>query len=329
MTDRFLIIRLSSLGDIVHAIPAFAALRRHRPEAHLTWVVSPKGRDILNLLDGLDEVIVVGDPGWKEKLRDHDRVTLDFQGLLKSAWMGRFSGARRRLGFGRKNLKEPLARLFYTEKSDEISEDDHVILKNLRLLRLLGIEETQVRFPLTIPESLSRSVESTLSGLGRKPGQRLLVFNIGAAWPTKRWFSERWIAVIRALDRSTVFPVLLWGHEDERRLAEDIGRAAGVALLPFLSIREIFGLLKEAALLVSGDTFALQAACALGLPVVAIFGPTSPRRNGPFTPRDKVAYHELPCSRCYQRSCPNPKCMNAVTATEVSGLIQEALCENQ
>jgi ADP-heptose:LPS heptosyltransferase len=323
--DDFLLIRLSSLGDIVHALPAFAALRRHRPEARISWVVSPKGREILDLVDGLDEIIVIGTPGWTAKLRRRDRVALDFQGLLKSAWIGRFSGARRRLGFNRSNLREPLARLLYTESLAPISENDHVILKNLRLLRLLRIEDTKVRFPLTIPLPLTETVGAKLAALGLKPDRRLAVFNVGAAWPTKRWLPERWGEAIRSLDRTRVNPVVLWGTPEERQTAEEIGRNADALLLPFLSVQEIFALLKSSALLVSGDTFALQAACAVGLPVVAIFGPTIPERNGPFSVRDKVAYHELPCSRCYRRACPNPKCLAAVTAEEVTALIRESL----
>jgi len=327
--NEYLIIRLSSLGDIVHAIPAFAALRRREPGARISWVVEPKGREILNLVDGLDEVILAGEPGWRKKLRNRDRVALDFQGLLKSAWIGRISGSRRRLGFGAGNLREPMARWFYTEQAAPLSEDDHVIFKNLKLLELLGYGEKLVRFPLTIPEDLVRSVENRLTGAGWKHGQRSVIFNVGAAWPTKRWFPERWIETLRRLDRDVIFPALLWGDEEERRIAEAVGRGADVPLLPFFSVGETFALLKSSALLVSGDTFALQAAGAVGLPAVAIFGPTNPRRNGPFSPKDRVVYHELPCGRCYRRACPNPKCLEAVTADEVLGAIQEALIHRE
>lgn len=323
--NEYLLIRLSSLGDIVHAIPAFAALRRREPGARISWVVEPKGREILNLVDDLDEVILIGEHGWREKLRNRDRVALDFQGLLKSAWIGRLSGSRRRLGFGAGNLREPAARWFYTEKSVPLSEDDHVIFKNLKLLELLGYEENLVRFPLTIPEDLVRSVESRLAEKGWKHGQRPVIFNVGAAWPTKRWFPERWTETLRRLDRAGIFPALLWGNEEERRIAEAVGRGADVPLLPFFSVGETFALLKSAGLLVSGDTFALQAAGAVGLPSVAVFGPTNPRRNGPFTPKDRIVYHELPCGRCYRRSCPNPKCLEAVTVDEVLRAIRDAL----
>ncbi|MHB8054113.1 MAG: glycosyltransferase family 9 protein [Candidatus Aminicenantales bacterium] len=322
---KFLIIRLSSLGDIVHAIPAFAALRRAEPDARISWVVSSKGREILELVDGLDEIIVTGEPGWRKSLRDRDRIALDFQGLLKSAGIGRLSGARRRLGFAAENLREPAARWFYTEMAEPMSEDGHVVLKNLKLLELLGLRDNLVRFPLSVPEGISIWVRSRLEEAGWSRDRPLVIFNIGAGWPTKRWFSDRWIETLRRLDRPDIFPVLLWGNEEERRIASDIGLAAATPVLPFFSVRETFALLNEAALLVSGDTFALQAGGAVGLPTVAIFGPTNPHRNGPFAAGDRVVYHELPCGRCYRRKCPNPKCLDAVTVEEVVRAVQEAL----
>jgi len=323
--DEFLIIRLSSLGDIVHTLPAFAALRRRFPEAKISWVASAAGRHVLEFVPGLDEVIVPAEEGWLDRLRSRERTALDFQGLIKSGLMAWRSKARRRLGFGPKNLREPLARFFYTERLPEIPEDDSVILKNLRLLRLFGIESEEFEFPLAVPEGLREGVRGKLSDLGRPSGAAPVVFNVGAAWPTKRWFPERWAEVISTLDRSRHFPVVLWGNDAERRLAQAAAGPSGAAVLPFLSIGEILALLKESALLVSGDTFALQAACALRVPVVAIFGPTSPRRNGPFSARDKTAFHEIACSRCYKRSCETLDCLKAVTAEEVAALVGEAL----
>lgn len=327
--NEFLIIRLSSLGDIVHAIPAFAALRLAEPKARISWIVSPKGKEILELVEGLDEIIVAGENGWGGRLRNPGRITLDFQGLLKSAAIGRLSRARRRLGFGAANLREPLARFFYTEKAAPMSEDQHVILKNLKLLALLGLEDNVVRFPLHIPEGIRIGVRARIEETGWMPGRPLAVFNVGAGWPTKRWFPERWIEALKRLDRAEAFPVLLWGNEEERHLASDIGRAAAVPVLPFFSVRDTFALLREAALLVSGDTFALQAAGALGLPAVAIFGPTNPRRNGPFSPRDQVVYHELPCGRCYRRECPHPKCLEAVTVDDVVRAVRRSLAAHE
>jgi lipopolysaccharide heptosyltransferase I len=326
MSD-FLIVRLSSLGDIVHAIPAYAALRRANPKSRIRWVVEKKGKDILDFVPGLDEIIVRGERGWRKRLRDGDQISLDFQGLLKSAFIARLSGAKRRLGFHASNLREPSAGRFYTDRLDPVGEAGHVIAKNLSLLRLLGIEavERRFEFPLLVPEDLQNSVCDKI-GPARCLGSReLVVFNVGAAWPSKRWDARNWITLLDMLEHDHIHPLLLWGTEEERTIAERIRKRTEVDLTPFLTIRETMALLRKATLLVSGDTFALQAACALDVPVVGLFGPTNPLRNGPFQARDKVVYHEIRCSRCYKHDCESLDCMKLITPDEVAENVRAAL----
>jgi lipopolysaccharide heptosyltransferase I len=327
--DRFLIIRLSSLGDIIHTLPAFAALRKAFPEAVIRWAVEAKGKEILDLVPGIDEVIVIDKAKVRRSARlakDRAQTALDFQGLVKSALLAYLSRSRRRLGFSRKNLREPLAGLFYTERASPIPEEEtHVIAKNLRLLELLGINETRFEFPLRIPGDAARSVLSKLAASGLQENQKIIVFNVGAAWATKRWAPEKWAETIGRTDLTATAPVLLWGNEAEKALATSISAKTGIAVAPFLSIKEVLALLRSAALLISGDTFALQAACALDVPVVALFGPTSPRRNGPFRKRDKSLIRQQDCSPCYKRDCSPLRCMQALSAEDVSAAIKEAL----
>jgi lipopolysaccharide heptosyltransferase I len=323
----FLIVRLSSLGDIVHAIPAFAALRRAHPQARIRWVVEKKGKEILDFVPGLDEVIVRGERGWRKRLRGRDQIALDFQGLLKSAFIARLSGAKRRLGFHAANLRERSAGMFYTDRLDPVSEAGHVIAKNLSLLRLIGVEavERRFEFPLLIPEELMNAVCDRI-GPARCLGSRgLAVFNVGAAWPSKRWDARNWIALLDILEHDHIHPILLWGTAEERFVAERIKERTDVALAPFLTVRETMALLRKATLVVSGDTFALQAACALGVPVVGLFGPTNPLRNGPFEERDKVVYHEIRCSRCYRHDCESLDCMKLITPEEVAEKVRAVL----
>lgn len=331
MSERFLIVRTSSLGDIVHALPALAALRRHRPDASIRWVVGDKGKAILDWAEGLDGIVVVGSPGWRRALREGDQTSLDFQGLLKSGLIGFLSGSKRRLGFHRDNLREPAARLFYTHRASQFPETEHVIRKNLNLLRLLGIEEGEIGFPLRVPEAAKAAARATLASLGWDGRSRIVLFNVGAAWPTKRWFAERWRETIVRVAAPGVFPVLLWGSPDEKALAEQTagsGPKPTAAVAPFLTIQESLALIASSALLVSGDTFALQAAAALDVPIVGLFGPTDPRRNGPFRARDKVVHPEIPCNRCYKRSCETIECLKAITVGEVAAKIEEALAEH-
>ncbi len=281
MKENFLIIRLSSLGDIIHTLPAFSALRRRFPAATITWAVEENGKEILDLVPGLDEIAVIDRKKWRRSandIRQKGRTALDFQGLIKSAFLAYLSRSRRRIGFHKKNLREPLASLLYTEKIDHIDESDvHVISKNLRLLRPLGVEEESYEFPLVLPGTLLSSVASKLAESGIPEGKRLIIYNLGAAWETKRWFPEKWAELIEKTRFDGSSPLLLWGNEEEKNMALEVHERTGALLSPFLTIKEALALIKKAALLVSGDTFALQAACALATPVVGLFGPTNPQ----------------------------------------------------
>ena len=324
--ESYLLIRLTSLGDIIHTLPAFAALRRHRPRARIAWIVGPGGRPILEMARGLDEIIVLGGDGWRRRLRSEERIALDFQGLLKSALVGRIARARRRIGFSRPNLREPLAGLFYSDRIGPVSEDDHVIRKNLKLLQAIGIDDETIEFPLVVPDDLVAKTRAKVEAAGFVAAdKRPILLNTGAAWTSKRWRPEKW-AVVAARLKSRGLPLLLlWGNEAEKAIADEVGRTAGVTRAPFLSIPEVMALLRTAALLVSGDTFALQAACALSVPVVGIFGPTNPARNGPFRPEDRVAFRQLDCSLCYKRECGNLRCLDELDPEEVASLALERL----
>ncbi|MFC2165839.1 lipopolysaccharide heptosyltransferase I [Acidobacteriota bacterium] len=343
MSD-FLIIRLSSLGDIIHTLPAFSALRKYYPKAKIRWIVEDKGLDILDCVPGIDQIVTAQTKRWslaskdfwseltriKREIKDRDQITLDFQGLVKSGLLAYLSRSRKRIGFHKSNLKESIASVFYTDQLDEVSEEIHVISKNLKLLSLTGIQEDVYEFPLMIKESIQESTQNRLAALGYSTSKKLVVLNIGAAWETKRWYGERWVDLIQKLgrERSDLFPLLLWGTETEKTTALQIKEETNVNMVSYLTIKEVMALVSKADLLVSGDTFALQVACALARPVVGIFGPTNPKRNGPFRSSDRVAFHELECSHCYKRKCQHLDCLNKITAEEVVELCQQSLGDN-
>ncbi|MCJ7681604.1 MAG: lipopolysaccharide heptosyltransferase I, partial [Candidatus Aminicenantes bacterium] len=137
--------------------------------------------------------------------------------------------------------------------------------------------------------------------------------------------ADKWIQMIPLLAAGGRFPLLLWGSPVERSMGEEIHRQTGIPLVPELSIMQVMALIQRADLLISGDTFALQAACALNRPVVGLFGPTNPKRNGPFSLLDKVAFHPSECSFCYKRKCSNPGCLQAITPEEVAGMALDLL----
>jgi heptosyltransferase-1 len=335
--ESYLIIRLSSLGDIIHTLPAYAALRKHRPQAHISWLVEKKGLDILYLVQGIDQIIVVRDPydknsffrkirNLRKRLARPQLTSIDFQGLIKSGLYGRLSGAKHRIGFRSSNCREKQAAWFYNIKGNPVSEKIHVIRKNLSLLNRLDIREEKFHFPLSIPPELKAAVEVKLSGIkGYTARKKLVIYNVGAAWETKRWFPDRWAEVIEKTGRPSVFPLILWGTPIEKAMAKAIHENTGAPVAPDFSIREVLALISIADLVVSGDTFALQAASAFSVPVVALFGPTNPERNGPFSRLDKVVFHPGECNGCYKRSCGNLNCMDSIRADEVAANILDII----
>lgn len=316
----FLIVRLGALGDIVHAIPVVAALRSVYPAARIGWLVHPRFAPLLQLVEGLDRVHPLerrtGATAIREVRREQYDVCLDLQGLLKSAAVARFSGARRIIGFSRPLLRESAAVLAYSETGGDGA--GHVIDKNLSLLALVGVATRQRHFPLAIPET--PVVPCTRQILGAGPAAPFALINPGAAWPNKRWPADRFGAVARHLrDRLGLHSAVLWGP-DEATLAAAVARASeGAAqMAPQTTMVEMLALSRAARVMVSGDTGPLHLAAAAGTPVVGIYGPTPPGRNGPWDPRDRVVSSHETCVCAFKRQCAaDTWCLERITVDAV------------
>ena len=324
---NILVVRLGALGDVVHTVPAVAALRRAFPDGKIDWLVEAKHRAIPDLVSVLDDVVALEKPnaaGWRRvvvELRQtpYD-VAIDFQGLLKSAVLARASGARRVIGFSIWHLREKTARPFYSSTAD--AEGGHVIRKNLRLLRVLGIDRETIEFPL-------RPVNSAAAGVLRQivPGPYALI-NPGAAWPNKRWPAERFGDVAAFLaDMRGLTPVVLWGPGEDALAQAVIDASHGRAVLaPPTRAADLVALARDAAIMVSGDTGPLHIATAVGTPTISIFGPTNPERNGPWDADDAAVSRFEQCGCHYERRCHRRAwCLLDVQPSEVCAAIQRRL----
>jgi lipopolysaccharide heptosyltransferase I len=324
---NYLIVRLGALGDVVHAVPAVAALRVAFPSARIDWLVEARHRAIVDLVTVVDRAIVLDGPtvaGWTTAVRTMRQiaydVAIDLQGLMKSAVLARASGARRVVGFSIWHLREKTARPFYSDAHD--AEGGHVIAKNLRLLQAVGVQDQTVRFPLA-------DVHSTaLEELRARAGDRFALINPGAAWPNKRW-PPRAFGELAAFIRDTcgLIPVVLWGPGEEALAGEVVATSSGSAVVaPRTTVTDIVALAREASLVVSGDTGPLHIATAVGAPTVSIFGPTDPERNGPFDPRDISVTRYESCGCHYDRTCHQESwCLAGVTVAEVCAAVQRRL----
>ena len=328
---NILIVRLGALGDVVHAIPAAAALRAAFPDARIDWLVDVRHLEMVNLVTAIDRPVVVGRAsiaGWTDAVRRLRQVrydvALDLQGLLKSAVLARASGAARVIGFSIWHLREKTARPFYSEAgADDDGSGEHVIQKNLRLLRTIGVDDARVMFPLAHVDSAA--VAAVRAEIGDQP---FALINAGAAWPNKRWPAGRFgeVAVfLREVRGLTSF--VLWGPGEEPLAREVIATSAGTArMAPPTSIADLLALGREASLVVSGDTGPLHVAAAAGTPAVAIFGPTNPLRNGPWSAADVVISRYDGCGCHYDRKCHQSTwCLGGVTVAEVTAAIQHRL----
>ena len=331
---NILIVRLGALGDIIHTVPAAAALRAAFPDARIDWLVDARHRPVVDLITVVDRAIVLERPslaGWMAAARrlrtvPYD-VALDFQGLLKSAVLARASGARRVAGFSIWHLREKTARPFYSETAPggRLSAlGDHVIVKNLSLLRVLGISDPPIRFPLAEVDSDALvQVREMLGGDGP-----FALINPGAAWPNKRWPPERFGEIAAFLQQVRRLPsIVLWGPGEEGLAGAVVETSEGAArVAPPTSLSDLLALARAASLMVSGDTGPLHIAAAAGTPTVALFGPTDPHRNGPWAPDDVSVSRYGACNCHYDRRCHAQSwCLGSIQVAEVSAAIQQRL----
>ena len=324
---RLLIVRLSALGDIVHGLPVLASLRAAHPDAEIDWLVDQRYRAVLDLVDGVSRQQVwqfprlAGSGGVAEligRLRaSRYDAAIDLQGLLKSAVLARLSGARRVIGFDRRELREPRAAACYTERVSP-GAYAHVIEKNLALARAAGATSTEFVFPVRAGET--PALAEARARLGVREGQPYILLNPGAGWPNKQWSPARFGKVAAALRARHGWPsCVLWGPS-ERELADRVVVAsAGAACeAPPTQLADVVALAQGAAAMVSGDTGPTQLACAVGTPIVALFGPTDPVRNGPWGARSVVLSRHDHCECRWARRCHRPRpCLDEIAVADV------------
>jgi len=331
---KILLVRLSALGDIVHALPVLSALRRALPQASIDWLVEENYAAILSIASGLRRRIIVratrsfqsddalsfgGAVGYVQAVAhlraEHYDAAIDLQGLIKSAMWARLSGAARVIGFDAAHLREPQAAALYTETVTPL-DASHVIRKNLSMLQALNTASTAIEMPLT-PNA---SVE-TLAAIDAAGGPRsFVVINPGAAWPNKRWPPDRFGALAAALQQRTGLRSLVTWGPSERDLADSVVTASsGAAMLaPPTSVEDLAGLMRDASLVVSGDTGPLHIGAAMGAPLVGLYGPTWPERNGPWDPQDIFISRANVCVCHHKRQClRGSPCINEITLDEV------------
>jgi lipopolysaccharide heptosyltransferase I len=320
--QRFLLLRLSSLGDVIHTIPAAAALRETFPDARIDWVIDPKYTRLLEANPAIDEVIPldrksVGDiVSTVHQLRaTHYSCAIDFQSLYKSALLSFASGAPRRIGFERAYAREGLAAFFYTDRLSP--RGAHKVDHNLSLAEGAGARKMRLlHFSLLIRTEDDDSAEHELASAGLSS---FFVLHPGGGWISKCWPPDRYAALHQRLAERYGWRGIVSYGPGEERLAGDIVRAAGnpAPVAMSLSLGPLMALLRRAKFFVSADTGPLHLASALSAPVVGLYGPTDPARNGPYSNAGIVIRNPQSCLTSYRRGASYSAAMLSITVDQV------------
>lgn len=325
---RVLIVKLGSIGDIVHTLPALAALRAGMPHAEISWVAEGSASEILKDNPILDRLIEVDTKALRRGLMSGETlraprqqlrrlrasafdIALDFQGLLKSASIARLSGARRVFGYSRTGLREPASTVFLSKRIS-IPPHTHIIRKGLLLLQ--GAMGIPVPEKLSFPIGVDAAAEAEAERASANTAENFAILNPAGGWPTKLWSAEKFGGLADLLWANYGMRSLVTYGPGEAELAETVRRASRSekAVPVSLSLKGFYTLAKRARVYVGGDTGPTHIAVAAGAPIVGLFGPTEWWRNGsPYSQDICVERNDIDCRvDCHRRSCSKWICMD-------------------
>lgn len=299
------LLKLSSLGDVVHALPVASALRAHLPHARLTWIVERREAALLRDNAALDELFSVDLRAWRRARGPRGRadaaralvqlvgrlraarfdVVIDLQGLIKTGLLTAATGARVRIGFVGAYCRESLNALFTNRRVRPPAAARHVVDQYLSLLEPLGVRAATAEFPLPSDPAAEARVQAFLDAAALRAGGGLVVLNPGAGRADKRWPAGQFRELARRLVAEAGAAVLVvWGPEELGWAREIVAGAdrGQAALAPPTSLDELVAVLRRASVVVAGDTGPLHLAAALGTPCVGLYGPTPAARNAPY-----------------------------------------------
>ncbi|MEY2612324.1 MAG: Lipopolysaccharide core heptosyltransferase RfaQ [Planctomycetota bacterium] len=339
MTQRILIVRLSAVGDTILSLPVLCALRKEYPNSRIGWVVGSGAADIVRGHDALDDLFVLTKNDLKsvkaywaflKRIREWQPTTLiDVQGLTKSALIGWYSGATRRIGlvkseFEGRELSTWLNNTLVTPTSE------HVVQRGLALLKPLGIENPEIEYRVPVSPAANQRVNEQVRELAG-PNVELgpfAIINVGAGWVSKIWPAERYAAVAKHLkDRWNLRTMIAWGGSEERSLAEQVSILSGGAAieLPTTSLLELAEWIRRSVLFVGSDTGPMHLSVAIDIPTVSLIGPMPIGRVGHFSEKHIAIQRESLTEKERSRRKTDTRPMLSIQASDVIEACDELL----
>jgi lipopolysaccharide heptosyltransferase I len=325
LEKRILIIKPSSLGDIIHALPVLKALRDKWPKARISWLIKDIYTGIFDGNTYIDELILFKKNSlttaiisFRKRLREGKfDIAIDMQGLFRSALIAYLSGASARVGF--LDAKE-LAPLFYTDKVDA-PRKLHAVERNLKLAASLGCEIREIKFPLTVDRGALVGASEFLKQNQLNTRKPLITLVPGGRWEKKRWPAHSFTRLAGLLSQELNASILFIGNNEEEKLINGIRAAMKTQSTEAidLPLPKLTALLSKSDVVVTNDSGPIHIAAALGTPVVALFGPTDPEQTGPYTKKQLIIRKDMECIPCFRKRCIYDSfvCMESITPEEV------------
>lgn len=347
---NILVIRLSSLGDVLMSVPAVRALRQHFPEAHISWLVEGSVAGILAQQDFIDDIIyfprgalsrhlktghfsttayILKDFLKNLRLREYDLI-IDLHGIAKSAAMMMLARGRRTVGFGSMFSKD-MTHFFYRERVNGIQKRIHKVDRNMLMASFMGCREPAADLPLRAHDEVRRYIRDFFQSHNIHPP--VFAVNPFASKDSafKRWPLERYADLIRRTIQDKMGPVvIIWGpgeREEAHRLAAMAGEGAHLACQT--DIAQLYALLAECSVYIGGDTGTTHLASAAQIPVVSLFGPTDFIVNRPYSRKSVIIRKDVPCSPCKNKTCRTRECLMNISVDEVFEAVRKITSGNE
>lgn len=332
---RLLIVRLTSLGDIIHALPVAVAFRAAFPFAHISWLVDDRWRPLVEQVEGIDAIISIPRAGWHGLREGMARLrrggfdcVVDVQGLYKSAILARLSGAPLRVGFASAAARESGASMFYNRRV--LPAYGHRIDKNLSLAAAIvpsvssRAGELSSQFRLRISPTAEANVTQALRS---HEVTAYFMLSPGGGWLSKCWPAERFGELHRRLATQLGYRGVVTYGPGERHLADAVLASAGspAPVLLELDLPQLIAALRGAQFFVGADTGPLHLSVALGTPVVGLYGPTDPVQTGPYCRDDVVVRNARPDETTYNRGTSYAPSMLSITVEQVVAAVTRRL----
>jgi lipopolysaccharide heptosyltransferase II len=323
-----LIILMGSIGDVARGLCLVSHIKNNLPESRVTWLVEPMCSEVVRLHPRIDKMIVFDRPRnilgvrdlYKDLSREHFDITLDLQRHLKSGFFSFLSGAKRRIGFNRRNSGE----------FNWIFNNEHIpyVRVELDLPKLHHYLKFTEYLELPKPASLdfgfsSFNEKSNLPDIVAKLNKPFIAVVMGSSWESKDWFFEGYYGLVKNILTSMEWPIVLLGDGSQvssaTKLCHKLGSHELINLVGKTSITELVAVLKAAAAGVGPDSGPGHLAAAVETPYVALFGPTSPKRAAPYKCEHLVVQSKVSCVSCYKKKCPDLDrlCMRLISVESV------------